>query len=416
MKTLLPAVLSVLFFTSAGLRADEWIVKNKQNSDLPHNSIHAIANEGISAWIGTYNGLAHYDGYKWKVFTTSNSGLPNNTINAIVVDAQGYKWIGTNDGLTKFDDHGWANYNESNSGLPTDFIRSLALDGNGDLWIGTWGEGLVKYDGNTWTTYNTSNSGVPNNGILCVSVDEDDKVWIGTFDNGFAVFDGNTWTVSDTSNSELPNNTVNSIAFDKMGQPWIGTEAGAVHINGGNWEVHDASNTGFFFASVYSINFTQDGAITWLATNHGILKYDNTDWRNVRVDNSGLPNNQVLAIDVDAQDNIWIGTAGGGLGIFREGGISLSNDEISHEYDGITTYPNPADEWATVQFEVPVSTHENISVDIIDNQGRLVRTVSENLTDKNSFEIETASLSSGLYWCRIQSEQGVLTQKLVVSH
>ena len=40
--------------------------------------------------------------------------------------------------------------------------------------------------------------------------------------------------------------------------------------------------------------------------------------------NSGLPYNYVDCLAFDAPGNIWIGTFGGGLAVYREGGVILA--------------------------------------------------------------------------------------------
>jgi len=40
--------------------------------------------------------------------------------------------------------------------------------------------------------------------------------------------------------------------------------------------------------------------------------------------NSGLPDDQIVALAIDEQGNEWIGTAGGGLAVYREGGVIIT--------------------------------------------------------------------------------------------
>ena len=45
--------------------------------------VNSIAIDGSgNKWIGTWNGLAKFDGTNWTVYNTSNSGLPENIIGA----------------------------------------------------------------------------------------------------------------------------------------------------------------------------------------------------------------------------------------------------------------------------------------------------------------------------------------------
>ena len=66
------------------------------NSDLPDNHVRALAvDEQENLWIGTYGGLAKFDGENWTVYDTDSSGLPDNRIRSLAIDDRGNKWIGT---------------------------------------------------------------------------------------------------------------------------------------------------------------------------------------------------------------------------------------------------------------------------------------------------------------------------------
>jgi ligand-binding sensor domain-containing protein len=45
--------------------------------------------------------------------------------------------------------------------------------------------------------------------------------------------------------------------------------------------------------------------------------------------NSQLPDNHVFAIAIDGDGNKWIGTYGGGLAVYREGGVILQLPVVS---------------------------------------------------------------------------------------
>ena len=48
------------------------------------------------------------------------------------------------------------------------------------------------------------------------------------------------------------------------------------------------------------------------------------EWIVYNTANSGLPHDRVWDLGIDEQGNIWIGTYGGGLAVYREGGIILT--------------------------------------------------------------------------------------------
>jgi hypothetical protein len=71
-------------------------VFNKDNSSLPDNHINSLlSDEKGSIWIGTNNGLAHFDvNGKWTVFNKNNSKLPNNSISGLLSNGDRF-WVGT---------------------------------------------------------------------------------------------------------------------------------------------------------------------------------------------------------------------------------------------------------------------------------------------------------------------------------
>jgi hypothetical protein len=95
------------------------------------------------------------------VYDASNSGLPDNNVWSIAIDDSGNKWIGTFGGLAKFDGATWTVYNDTNSGLPSSDITSIAIDGSGNKWIGTYDGGLAVFSG--------GNSAIKTNSGIAIS-------------------------------------------------------------------------------------------------------------------------------------------------------------------------------------------------------------------------------------------------------
>ena len=74
---------------------------------VPQNSITAVLQtRGGYIWASTYNGIAQFDGQRFKVFDSSNTkGLPNSRVTSLFEDPQGDIWIGHDTGdLTRFSD------------------------------------------------------------------------------------------------------------------------------------------------------------------------------------------------------------------------------------------------------------------------------------------------------------------------
>jgi len=77
--------------------------KEKEDNSLSNNQINMILpSRDSTLWIGTINGLNHYDP-KNKKYTRyyEQNGLPNNNIAGLVEDDHGNIWIGTANGISK---------------------------------------------------------------------------------------------------------------------------------------------------------------------------------------------------------------------------------------------------------------------------------------------------------------------------
>lgn len=97
-----------LFFLN--LNANESNIKPASQftiaNGLPHNGVTSIFEDSRGyQWIGTYDGIARYDGYNFKVFKNLESEiiLSSNRVRTITEDNNKNLLLGTDDGITVFD-------------------------------------------------------------------------------------------------------------------------------------------------------------------------------------------------------------------------------------------------------------------------------------------------------------------------
>ena len=246
-------ILSILIFpVHLFSQYPDWI--NYTNGE----EISAVTVEGSKIWVGTTGGLVMIDTLTDTTifYNHANSGLPSNYVTAIAIDASGNKWIGTYGGLAVFDGTNWTVYDAYHSGLPDNEVWAIAIDDLGNKWIGT-GDGLAEFDGSNWTVYDAYHSGLPDDQVTAIAIDDMGNKWIGTY-GGLAVFDGTNWAVYDTTSSGLPDNYVLAIAIDDMGNKWIGTYGGglAVYSGGTGIEEENHEKVEIGRMKVYSNPFT----------------------------------------------------------------------------------------------------------------------------------------------------------------
>jgi signal transduction histidine kinase/ligand-binding sensor domain-containing protein len=145
---------------------------------LPQNSVTTIlqSRDGY-LWVGTFGGLARFDGAKFTVFETGNSpGLKSNRIIALYEDRAGVLWIGTEQGgLSRYHRGGFTTYT-TGDGLPDNYINSIAEDEEGGLWVAT-SNGLARLAGGRFNTY-TTRDGLADNLIFLLRAGRDNSLWL----------------------------------------------------------------------------------------------------------------------------------------------------------------------------------------------------------------------------------------------
>ncbi len=310
-----------------------------------------LSDDGKTLWVGTGGGLEQRDastGELVRVFTNLG-GLPSNEINALESDGSGGLWIGTSGGLTYRSVSGeWTLYTEDNSELPDDEINAIESDGNGGLWIGTAWYGLAyRSVSGELTVYTEYNSGLPSNYVSVLESDGNGGLWIGAYGGGGLAYRSTSgeWTVYNKDNSELPSNYVSALESDGSGGLWIGTspqlneEENIYNIGGGlayrsvsgEWTVYTKDNSGLPSNNVYALESDGSGGL-WIGTHHGLAyRSVSSEWM---VYNKELPDNLVSAILRDGSGGLWIGT----------GNYSFSGDS------GGLVYRSVSGEW-TVYME-----------------------------------------------------------------
>src|SRR5271166_2968156 len=101
--------------------------------------------------------------YPMQYLTTvwqTEQGLTQNSVNALLQDNEGYLWIGTFGGLARFDGERFRVFDLAGTpGFGSNRILSLYESRSGVLWIGTEG-GLIRLENGVATTY-TDRDGLP---------------------------------------------------------------------------------------------------------------------------------------------------------------------------------------------------------------------------------------------------------------
>ena len=139
-----------------------------------------------------------------------------------------------------------------------------------------------------------------------------------------------------------------------------------------------------------------------------------------------MPNNVIYSIAIDGSGNKWIGTNGGGLAIYKAGGVvsvhEITGKNFPEVFALFQNYPNPFNPSTNISFYI--SSKIFVSLKIFDLIGREVATI---LSEEMSAGIyarqwNAASMPSGVYFYRLtarhtsggQAGSFMETKKLVV--
>ena len=114
----------------------------------------------------------------------------------------------------------------------------------------------------------------------------------------------------------LTNLSVSSLVQDKYGFIWIGTQGGLNKYDGRKIEViknNPFSDNGLLHNLIQTMYYDEENNFLWIGTYQGLSKYiiDRNIFENYTVENNGLSNPVVVAIEKDNEGNLWIGTLEG---------------------------------------------------------------------------------------------------------
>ncbi|MCF6808643.1 hypothetical protein L3V79_09625, partial [Thiotrichales bacterium 19S9-12] len=265
-------------------------------------------------------------------------------------------------------DHGttWQNCTMSNAdsnnpSIEDQDIKSIYVSYNEYIYVGTSNNGLyISAEPNQcagkWNRFSTKdnikdNTKMPSNNINSVYVDSEDHIYIGT-NKGLSYSKEShdkfgraqyLWTTVDHSTTEnLPSDYVTSIYVDTNGLIYAGTDKGLSVSNDSlssgtslSWQQYNNDH-------INNLKVNNDGLI-YEGTDSGLLVYNNIsslipfNSPNYAVTSHSPVNYYPKSLFVDQNQNIYLGSSGGGLYISSDGGMSWQNITASNEPNGLAS-------------------------------------------------------------------------------
>jgi len=275
-------------------------------ASLGIRSLHRDADGSL--WIGTRNGLSHFDGATTSNYTTED-GLAGNDIASVTQDASGTLWVAAeNGGLSRREGENFVQVHL------TDIEANRSLNGvhatpDGRIWVG--GTGLFCVTGTNIVRYSETN-GLPAAQVFKVTSGPDHRLWLGT-DMGLVSFDGSRF-VNVVREAGLVPFVADGPRVAPDGSVWFGSWGQGLWrydptappgSRFRHWTVHD----GLISDLVWSVEFGPDKTI-WVATGDGVSRFDGTNFVNFTRED-GLADNHVSVIRRDSDGLVWFATEAG---------------------------------------------------------------------------------------------------------
>ncbi len=313
-RVLLAALwLSGTNFLSAQLASDppNFLIRSWQvESGLPQNKVTAVvqARDGY-IWVGTYSGLARFDGMRFTVFDQKNTpGMRSSRVTALFESDDGALWIGHENGaVTTFKG---GNFHAEN--IPENVgggkIHAITADESGDVWL-LYESGLLARvrDGKVLS---------PPSGIIA-------KVWSLT-----RTRDGRVWVVRDGKLSVMRNAELQPVNFGAGfantyilgtcaahdGGIWVANYRRILKWDGGKW-THDLGLSPWALTPLTCLMETKNGNLLAGTSDNGLFIVS-PDTNNVPRHfnrSSGFQADWILSLLEDREGNFWVGTGGNGL-------------------------------------------------------------------------------------------------------
>jgi signal transduction histidine kinase/ligand-binding sensor domain-containing protein len=293
---------------------DVWTADN----GLRSSSVTAIAQtlDGY-LWIGTYNGLARFDGVRFVMFDPANTpALQRARVRRLNVDPSGTLWINTYDGsLTSFRDGKfqleWKG--DGSSDATTSMISSRS---NSIAFLVHTGEVLRRRSAqDQWQTMRPP--GI-SSGTLCVE-DREGRIWGRGRDQRLWRFSGDRFELMPT-NSGLEGSALHCLTIDPKGNVWVGTEREVAMWTGSSFQTMTPTN-GEGSLNVSWLHIAPDGDV-WIIANERVRKARERQWIFEAEPCRGLFSGQQdrLGLQEDRNGGVWLYHYGKGLFHIRADG------------------------------------------------------------------------------------------------
>ncbi|HEY9153661.1 MAG TPA: two-component regulator propeller domain-containing protein [Opitutaceae bacterium] len=252
----------------------------------------------------------------------TDDGLPNNAITSVVQTRDGYMWVGTFDGLARFDGQRFQVFNPTNTPALDD-LRAVSLfeDTGGTLWIGHETGAVTRYrDGHFEST---ASAATRLSDTVAIGSDEAGQIWALRGNGSADAIDADK-----RAGSLIEPGTPPTIMWTRnaRGQIWVVENGKVARLIDGKWvplRLNHAEISDYVGAAAASA----DGGV-WLFRENHIRKY--SDEHVVEDRGTMLPGMEYVCCSLELSDGtLAVGTVEAGLYLVFKDGSSVHLDRAS---------------------------------------------------------------------------------------
>jgi signal transduction histidine kinase/ligand-binding sensor domain-containing protein len=295
-----------------------YVTRRWQTEDgLPQNAVTSITQtrDGYM-WVGTYSGLARFDGLRFKIFNAANTpALRSGRVTSLVEGPDGTLWIGGEAGeVTRYNLDGSFSAVVIDPKWGREKVIGMAFDRAGDLWLAS-PEAVLMRVGDGLKLF--PRSGRASN-LATFSSDQARGIWV-TRNGLLSELSDGQLTTRVYTNEEL--SYVQGVCVSRAGGLWVASESQLRRFLGAS-KTQDLGAAPWGGMPLPAFLETRQGWLVAGTQEAGIfvIKPDGAAVNLKR--STGFPTDWISCLYEDREGNIWAGSGGNGLIMFRPSGAS----------------------------------------------------------------------------------------------
>jgi len=291
----------------------------QSDTGLPQSKVTAVVQTGDGyLWVGTYGGLARFDGVQFTVFDENNTPeLRGSRVTSLFEAPDGTLWIGGESGqVTQYKDGKFKEVNFHPAWLDSK-IYGITSDDVGDVWLMNESGELARVrDGLVLVPEAGTTAKVVN---LTRSVQG--TIWVER-DGRVSVLEHGRLSVLQIEGGGNNTAYVQGIGASHDGGLWVASDGRLREWKDGKW-VQDLGEAPWTFKALNCLKETRNGTLLAGTSDHGLYLVSPTNMAMTLnfAHTNGFPSDWILSVCEDRERNFWIGTGGGGLALLRPSNI-----------------------------------------------------------------------------------------------